>query len=69
MLKPAIAKLLNENESAYSLVIAIAKRSRDIAAEAQEDKVILDDKPVNMAIDEFGAHKYRVVKGHVTREE
>ncbi|MEA4911321.1 MAG: DNA-directed RNA polymerase subunit omega [Oscillospiraceae bacterium] len=68
MLKPAIAKLLLENDSAYSLVIAVAKRSRDIAAEALEDKVILEDKPVNIAIDEFGEHKYRVVEGHEKEE-
>ena len=68
MLKPAIAKLLMENESAYSLVMAVAKRSRDIAADALEDKVILEDKPVNIAIDEFGVHKYRVVEGHEKEE-
>ncbi len=62
MLKPEISRLLEENENAYSLVIAIAKRSRDIAENALEEKIILEDKPVNMAIDEFGAHKYRVVE-------
>ncbi len=63
MLKPAIAKLLNESDSVYSLVIAIAKRSRDIAADALEDRTILEDKPVSIAIDEFGEHKYRIVEG------
>ncbi len=64
MLKPEIGKLLDECESAYSLVIAIAKRSRDIANRALEEKEILRDKPVNMAIDEFGSHKLRVVEGY-----
>ncbi|MEG0750539.1 MAG: DNA-directed RNA polymerase subunit omega [Oscillospiraceae bacterium] len=62
MLKPEINKLLNECDSAYSLVIAIAKRSRDIAMEAQDARIMLDDKPVNIAIDEFGAHKYKIVE-------
>ncbi len=62
MLKPQIAQLLTESKSPYSLVVAIAKRSRDIAEEALEDKRILEDKPVNIAIDEFGAHKFRVVE-------
>ncbi|MEG0833276.1 MAG: DNA-directed RNA polymerase subunit omega [Oscillospiraceae bacterium] len=62
MLKPEIGQLLDECDSTYSLVIAIAKRSRDLVAQAQEDKIILRDKPVNIAIDEFGAHKMRVVE-------
>lgn len=61
MLKPEINKLLNECDSAYSLVIAVAKRSRDLAALAAEGKITLDDKAVNVAISEFGAHKLRVV--------
>ena len=62
MLKPQIAQLLNECKSPYSLVVAIAKRSRDIAEDALEKKIVLEDKPVNIAIDEFGAHRLRVVE-------
>ena len=61
MLKPEINKLLNECDSAYSLVIAVAKRSRDLAAMVEEGRITLDDKPVNVAITEFGSHKLRVV--------
>jgi len=68
-MKPEIPRLIEESESAYSLVIAIAKRSRDIAEQAMEDKVILQDKTVNMAIDEFGAHKLRVVENAAAAEE
>ena len=64
MLKPEIGQLLEECESVYSLVIAVAKRSRDIANEALLDKVVLHDRPVNIAIDEFGEHKLRVVEGY-----
>lgn len=63
MLKPEIGQLLEECESVYSLVIAIAKRSRDIANDALQDRIVLNDKAVNIAIDEFGAHKLRVVEG------
>jgi len=62
MLKPGIGQLLNECDSAYSLVVAIAKRSRDIASEAQEERIILEDKAVNIAIDEFAAHKLHVIE-------
>ncbi len=65
MLKPQIAQLLNECDSPYSLVVTIAKRSRDIAQDALDNKEILDDKPVNMAIEEFGAHKYKIVERYV----
>ncbi len=61
MLKPGIGRLLNESESVYSLVVAIARRSRDIAAEAQEKHTVLEDKAVNIAIDEFAEHRMRVV--------
>ncbi|MDO4566329.1 MAG: DNA-directed RNA polymerase subunit omega [Oscillospiraceae bacterium] len=61
MIKPEITKLINDCDSVYSLVIAVAKRSRDLAAEAEEGRVRLYDKPVNVAIDEFSSHKLKVV--------
>lgn len=60
MLKPAIGQLLSETDSSYSLVIAIAKRARDIVKKSEEEGKSLDDKPVNIAIDEFGAHRFKV---------
>lgn len=63
MLKPEIGQLLDECESVYSLVIAVAKRSRDIADDALEERIHLEDKAVNMAIDEFAEHKLRIVEG------
>ncbi|MBR4798362.1 MAG: DNA-directed RNA polymerase subunit omega [Oscillospiraceae bacterium] len=60
MLKPAIGQLLTENDSSYSLVIAVAKRARDIVKKAEEKGTSLNDKPVSLAIDEFGAHKFKV---------
>ncbi len=68
MLKPQIAQLLNECDSPYSLVVTIAKRSRDIAQDALDSKNILDDKPVNIAIEEFGAHKFKIIE-YYTKED
>ena len=31
MLRPAVSQIITKNESCYSLVIAVAKRARDIA--------------------------------------
>lgn len=64
MVKYEIGQLIEECESVYSLVIAVAKRSRDIAADAQEKRILLNEKPVNQAIDEFSAHKFRVIEGY-----
>jgi len=56
-----IQSLIEDNESVFSLVIAVAKRSRDIAEKAQEDRVELSDKPVNIAMREIMKGKIRVV--------
>ena len=49
MVNPEIAKLLESAESPYSLVIAIAKRSRDIGIEAVESRIEMEEKPINIA--------------------
>ena len=36
MLRPAVSQLITKNESYYSLVIAVAKRARQIADELYE---------------------------------
>ena len=38
MLRPAVCQILKNNESTYSLVIAVAKRAREITDDAFEDK-------------------------------
>ena len=62
MLKKGVYQLLNENDSAYSLVVAIAKRSREISDEAFKNHVALDEKPVSLAVDEFADHKFKVTE-------
>ncbi len=61
MLKPEIGQLLEECDSPYSVVIAVAKRARDLAEQAEENNIELKDKPLNIAIEEFGAHRAKVV--------
>jgi len=57
-----IQKILNENESVFSLIIAVAKRSRDISENAQNNHTELSKKPVNIAMEEMSNGKIRVVK-------
>lgn len=45
--------LFNEVDSRYALVIAVAKRAREISEKADEDKIILTEKPVVIAINEL----------------
>jgi DNA-directed RNA polymerase subunit omega len=42
-----------EGNSRYSLVIATAKRAREISDEALEKGDIITEKPVTLALDEF----------------
>lgn len=60
MVKATIGQLLVESDSAYSLVIAVAKRARDIVKESEQAGKTLTEKPVSIAIDEFGEHRYKV---------
>ena len=63
MLRPAIGQILKNNESYYSLVLAVAKRARDITDEANEKGIILNEKPVKTAVDEFAANEYKCIEG------
>lgn len=61
MLRPAVSQILKGNESYYSLVIAVAKRARQITDNALENKEILDEKPVKTAVEEFASGEYRII--------
>ena len=67
MLRPAISQILKNNESYYSLVIAVAKRAREITDEAFENKTILEEKPVKTAVDELAAGEYKIIEDPTLR--
>ena len=52
MLYPPVAELLKKVDSRYLLVNMVAKRARQIAAEAEELHEELPEKPVTLAIRE-----------------
>lgn len=62
MLKPAVDSVIKGSDSRYSLVIAVAKRAREIAEEAELNGDILIDKPVSMAVNELEDNKYHIVE-------
>lgn len=59
---PDLSSVLSNHMSRYSLVRATAKRAREISEEAEEDGIILIEKPVSIAIDEIIDGKYEIVE-------
>ena len=57
MLYPPVAELLKNVDSRYLLVNVVARRARQIAAEAEALQEELPEKPVTMAIQEVAEGK------------
>ncbi|MGX8699340.1 MAG: DNA-directed RNA polymerase subunit omega [bacterium] len=57
MLYPTVPQLLKYVNSRYMLVNVIARRAREISAEAEENGEILDDRPVSLAIQDIADGK------------
>ena len=58
MLYPAMSELLKNIDSRYLMVNVVARRARQIAAEAEKNGEHLEEKPVTMAIDEVAEGKF-----------
>ena len=55
MLFPSLKELTKNNQCRYSLVIATAKRARGIAENAEDQGLMLSEKPVKTAIHEIAS--------------
>ena len=53
MLYPSMSQLLKEVNGRYLLVNLAARRAREIAEYAEEERIELYDKPVSLAIEEI----------------
>ncbi len=62
MLKPSADLIITPNESRYSIVVAVAKRARQIAGDAEARGEILIEKPVDLAVHDFMQHKFRIIE-------
>ena len=62
MLRPAISQITTKNESSYSVVIGVAKRARQITEDLYNNNMVLEQKPVKTAVEEFAARKYFIVE-------
>ena len=61
MLKPNDIENLKGNNSRYAVVIGVAKRARDIAQNAEDNDIVLIEKPVSLAITDFTEGDYKMV--------
>ena len=57
MLEPPMNQLLKQVPSRYMLVNVVAQRARQVATQAEETGISLDDKPVTIAIREVADGK------------
>ena len=57
MLYPAMNKLTSYVPNRYMLVNVVARRARQIAEAAEENGVVLEEKPVTLAIHEVADGK------------
>ena len=61
MLKPTDIENLKGKDSRYAVVIAVAKRAREISEDAEEKNIILTEKPVSLAINDFTEGDYKLM--------
>ena len=60
MLRPAMYQIIDKHDSYYEFVVAVAQRARDIAEVAEQDGVLLEEKPVKLSVEEFAAGRVKV---------
>ncbi len=69
MIYPAMSKLNVRIPNRYMLVNVVARRARQIAADAEETGMKLEEKPVTMAIDEVALGRIDAAGMDLTIEE
>ncbi len=62
MLKPSANIIKTPHLNQYSLVIAVAKRARQISERAEAEGGKLPDKPVDLAVQDFVQDRYRILE-------
>ena len=59
---PSLKEVLKDNLSRYSLVIATAKRAREISEAAEANGEILTEKTVSLALEEIVDGKIKIIE-------
>lgn len=60
MRKVPVEQMLKGERDDYSLVVAVAKRAREIVDETVTSGEIITEKPVRIALKEFENNKYEI---------
>lgn len=68
MHRPSSREILKGNQSYYSLVIAVAKRARQITNEAEINGDELIEKSVKLAVEEFAYGEYLLIESDTIGE-
>ncbi len=58
----SVDDMLNGESNKYPLAVAVAKRAREITDDIILKGEIVEEKPVNMAVEELKNHKYVIVE-------
>lgn len=62
MLKLSVSDIVRNDENCYSFVVAVSKRARQISEEQQEEENITEERPVQLAVEEFIEGKYQIIQ-------
>lgn len=54
--------LFSGKVSRYALVMGVAKRARQITKDFEDQEIITDEKPVQLATEEFREHKINILQ-------
>ncbi|MEG0541790.1 MAG: DNA-directed RNA polymerase subunit omega [Angelakisella sp.] len=68
MLRPSMSQILKPGESYYEFVIAVARKAREIAADAEENHEMLDEKPVTTAVQLFASGEEKLSEQNIKME-
>lgn len=60
MVKPSVSELLKKADNRYELVIATARRARQIAAGAEKKTDVKEESPVTIAANEIAEGKVTI---------
>ena len=58
----SVDEMLNGQENKYPLAVAVAKRAREITDNIILEGKVVEEKAVNMAIEDFKNHKYSIIE-------
>lgn len=62
MLKPSVELTKDLEISTYSLVVGIAKKAREISANAEVNGEVLVEKPVDMAVQQYINKDFEIIE-------